>query len=134
MRAILTALLLTVASQAGAECGKLCNYYWRKTMPKADVKAELGGGADILAWNRIGGRTPLHFASTYGNPASILALLTAGAAVLVGTGKGYTSLHFAAAFGTSVKFQTLPSAGGDVNARTDERYRSLYLAASSGAF
>jgi ankyrin repeat protein len=98
------------------------------------VKAELGGGADIMACNRIGGRTPLHFASSYGNPASILALLTAGAAVLVGVGKGYTSLHFAAAFGTSVKFQTLPSAGGDVNARTDERYRSLYLAASSGAF
>ena len=134
IRTALIVILINIATQAGAECGKLCNYYWRKTMTKADVKAELGGGADIMAWNRIGGRTPLHFASTYGNPASILALLTAGAAVLVGTGKGYTSLHFAAAFGTSVKFQTLPSAGGDVNARTDERYRSLYLAASSGAF
>jgi len=132
--AITLAATSLIGSASWAECGKLCDHYWGKTATKADVKAELGGGADIMACNRIGGRTPLHFASSYGNPASILALLTAGAAVLVGIGKGYTSLHFAAAFGTSVKFQTLPSAGGDVNARTDERYRSLYLAASSGAF
>ena len=61
MRTALIVILINIATQAGAECGKLCDHYWRKTATKADVKAELGGGADIMAWNRIGGRTPLHF-------------------------------------------------------------------------
>ena len=41
MRAILTALMLTIASQAGAECGNLCDYDWWKSATEADVRAEL---------------------------------------------------------------------------------------------
>jgi len=44
MRAILTALLLTVASQAGAECGKLCDYDWWKTATEAFAKVKLDRG------------------------------------------------------------------------------------------
>jgi hypothetical protein len=45
MRAILTALLMTIASQAAAECGKLCDDDWWKTATTANVQAELSGGA-----------------------------------------------------------------------------------------
>ena len=46
MRAAIIALLLMFGSQAGAECGKLCDYDWWKTATEADVQAELDGGAD----------------------------------------------------------------------------------------
>ena len=46
MIAILTALLLTIASQAEADCDKLCDRDWWKTATKADVQAELDAGAD----------------------------------------------------------------------------------------
>ena len=49
MRAALIALMLTFASQAGAECGNLCDYDWWKTATEADVQAELDGGADVMA-------------------------------------------------------------------------------------
>ena len=44
MRAILTALMLTIASQAGAECGNLCDYNWWKTVTEALVKVKLDTG------------------------------------------------------------------------------------------
>ena len=47
MRAALIALLLTIGSQAGAECGNLCVLEWWKTATEADVQAELGSGADL---------------------------------------------------------------------------------------
>jgi len=39
MRAALIALMLTVASQAGAECGKLCDPKWWNTSTAADLQA-----------------------------------------------------------------------------------------------
>jgi ankyrin repeat protein len=81
MRAALIALLLTFASQAGAECGKLCDWKWWETATTADVQAELSGGADVMARNGFGS-TPLYSAAGYGTPASIQALLDAGADVM----------------------------------------------------
>ena len=78
MRAALTALMLTFATQAGAECGKLCDDDWWKTATTADLQAELSGGADIMARNEDG-ETPLHYAARYGPPANIQALKAAGA-------------------------------------------------------
>ena len=52
MRSILTTLLLTIATQAGAECGNLCDYNWWRTATEADVQAELDGGADVDAKNK----------------------------------------------------------------------------------
>ena len=46
MIAILTALLLTIASQAEADCDKLCDRDLWKTATKADLQAELDAGAD----------------------------------------------------------------------------------------
>ena len=68
-------------SQAGAECGKLCDHYWWKTATDADVQAELGSGADVMARTEDG-TTPLHFAakcSYFCKSGAIQALLDAGA-------------------------------------------------------
>ena len=54
MRALLVALMLMIGSQAGAECGNLCDYNWWKFAPEADVQAELDGGADVMARNQLG--------------------------------------------------------------------------------
>ena len=58
MRAILTALMLTIATQAGAECGNLCDQNWWKTATEADVQAELDAGAEVMAQDKYG-RTPM---------------------------------------------------------------------------
>ena len=81
MRAILTALMLTVASQAGAECGNLCDYDWWKTVTEADVQAELDGGADVMARDEYG-TTPLHLAAGYGPTSTIQTLIDVGADVM----------------------------------------------------
>ena len=44
MRAILTLLMLMIASEAWAECGKLCDEGWWKTATEADVKVKLDKG------------------------------------------------------------------------------------------
>ena len=77
MRAILTALMLTVATQAGAECGNLCDYNWRKTATAADVQTELDGGTDVTA-RTFDGNTPLHKAAGQGSAEGIQALLIRG--------------------------------------------------------
>ena len=40
MRAALIAMMLMIGSQAGAECGKLCDHYWWKTATAADVQVK----------------------------------------------------------------------------------------------
>lgn len=99
IRTALIVILINIATQAGAECGKLCNYYWRKTMTKADVKAELGGGADIMAWNRIGGRTPLHFAAAFETSVKFQTLPSAGGDVNARTDERYRSLYLSTSSG-----------------------------------
>ena len=59
MRAALIALMLMFGSQAGAECGNLCDHDWWRTATEADVQAELDGGADVMARDEDGD-TPLH--------------------------------------------------------------------------
>ncbi|MDG1259655.1 MAG: hypothetical protein P8O08_19870 [Paracoccaceae bacterium] len=60
MRAILTAILLTIATQTWAECGNLCDFDWWKTATEAQVQAELDAGADVRARDEKGW-TPLHW-------------------------------------------------------------------------
>ena len=119
MRAILTALLLTFASQAAAECGKLCDDDWWKTATTANVQAELSGGADVMARNKYGTK-PLHWAASGGTPANIQALLAAGADVMARNEYGRTPLHLAAQFGTSANIQALLAAGADAKAKNKE--------------
>ena len=64
MRAILTALFLTIATQAGAECGNLCDSVWWQSAKKADVQAELDAGADVMAQDEKGGTIKLKNIST----------------------------------------------------------------------
>ena len=116
MRAILTALLLTFASQAAAECGKLCDDDWWKTATTADLQAELSGGADVMARDEDGS-TPLHWAAGYGTSANIQVLLAAGADGMARDKFGSTPLHDAAWYGTSANIQALLAAGADGKAK-----------------
>ena len=54
MRATLIALMFMFGSQAGAECGKLCNSDWWFTATEADVQAELDAGANSMAQDEKG--------------------------------------------------------------------------------
>ena len=66
MRAAKIALLLMIGSQAGAECGNLCDYNWWKNATASDVQVELDDGADVMARTESG-TTPLHYADTPAN-------------------------------------------------------------------
>ena len=118
MRAALIALMLTVATQAGAECGNLCDYDWWQTATEADVQSELDGGADVTARHE-GGQTPLHWAAGNGSPANIQALLDAGADVVARNEYGRTPLHNAAWSGNPATIQALLAAGADANAKDE---------------
>ena len=119
MRAALIALLLMIGSQAGAECGKLCEEDWWKTASEAEVQAELDGGADVMARNK-GGWTPLHFAAYVTTPANIQALLAAGADVTARDEDGRTPLQWAAQFDTPENIQALLDAGADAKTKNKE--------------
>ena len=106
MRAILTALLLTIATQAGVEYGNLCEKDWWETATTADVQAELDGGADVTA-RKKNGASPLHRAAQSGTPANIQALLSAGADVMALAKDGSTPLQLAAEFGNPEVIQPL---------------------------
>ena len=95
IRAILTALMLTVATQAGAECGNLCDYDWWKSATEADVQAELDGGADVKARTE-NGETSLHWATAafcYELNA-IKTLIAAGSDVMALDKFDNTPLHY----------------------------------------
>jgi ankyrin repeat protein len=113
MRAAVIAMMLTFGSQAGAECGKLCDWKWWETATTADVQAELSGGADVMARSEDG-VTPLHTAAQFGTPANIQALLAAGADVMARDKYGDTPLHEA---GTPANIQALLAAGADAKAK-----------------
>jgi ankyrin repeat protein len=95
MRALLLAVLLSIASQVGAECGNLCDEEWWKTATGADLQAELDSGADVMAIDKYGS-TPIIDAAHWGSAADIQALLTGGADVIAQDEFGDTPLHKAA--------------------------------------
>jgi len=115
---LIIALLLMIGSQAGAECGNLCDRDWWATATEADVQAELDGGADVTARHE-GGQTPLHWAAGNGSPANIQALLDAGADVVARNEYGRTPLHNAAWSGNPATIQALLAAGADANAKDE---------------
>ena len=119
MRAALIALLLTVATQAGAECGNLCESFWWKTATMADVQAELDAGADVMARSKDG-VTPLHWATSFDTPEITQALLDAGADIMARTKTGSTPLHWAAELGSPANIQALIAAGADAKVKNKE--------------
>ena len=131
MRTILTALILTIATQAGAECGNLCDHYWWKTTTEADLQAELDAGADFMARTNYGD-TPLHRVSSSGNSLFIIALLDAGADVIARDNGGNTPLHETAGYGSPDNIQALLDAGTNINARANDGRTPLLTATAFG--
>ncbi len=79
MRLFIAALLVTLDTQAWAECGNLCDGDWWKTATTSDVKAKLDAGADVMARTEYSS-TPLHLAAAYGGKSGVIGpLLKAGA-------------------------------------------------------
>ena len=122
MRAAIIAMMLMIGSQAGAECGNLCDKDWWETATAADVRTELDGGADVMSRDEDGG-TPLHYAANLGTPANIQALLAAGADVMARDEGGRTPLHWAARCLQHCEtggIQALLDAGADAKAKNKE--------------
>ena len=122
MRAAIIAMMLMFGSQAGAECGNLCDKDWWKIATEADVQAVLDGGANVMARANYGS-TPLHYAAKLGSPANIQALLAAGADVMTREEDGTTPLHRAAACFYTCKpgvIQALLGAGADAKVKNKE--------------
>ena len=109
--------MLAIASQAGAECGKLCDYDWGQTATAADVQTEIDAGADVNARTEYAGLTTPHLFLPNGAPEIIQTLLTAGADVTARDEYGFTPLHRAASRDTSANIQALLAAGADAKAK-----------------
>ncbi|MDB2423525.1 ankyrin repeat domain-containing protein [Paracoccaceae bacterium] len=149
MRAILTALMLTIATQAGAgsfldslgtltpqridipssdvKCDKLCKPDWWKTASVADLHYQLESGAEVMAWEGTG-TTPLHLAAMLGIHKSVQVLLAAGAEATARDQRGLTSLHFA---NTIEKVHALITSGAVVNARSLQGWTPLHWAVNN---
>ena len=128
MRAAPIALMLTVATPAGAECGNLCDRDWWKTATEAKVQAVLDGGADVMERDE-NGLTPLHWAVRFKTPANIQDLIDAGADVMARNKWGNTPLHWAARSKTPANTQALLDAGADVMARSKNGSTPLHWVA-----
>ena len=80
VRLFIAALLVTLGTQAWAECGDLCKKrFWLEKATTSDVKAKLEAGADVMARDAYD-QTPLHFAAEDGEESGVIeSLLEAGA-------------------------------------------------------
>ena len=108
--AITLAATSLIGSASWAECGKLCDSVWLKSVTLAKVQAEVDGGADVNAQSK-NGLTPLHQAPTL---EIFSILLSAGADINVRNEYGATPLHSAR---TPEIIQALLGAGANINAR-----------------
>ena len=125
MRTFLTVLILTVATQVEAECGKLCDWDWWETATKKDVEFELGSSMQPLARNEDG-ETQLHFFAYFGNPIHIEALLKAGADIMAKDKSGFTPLH---QVNNPENVSILIKAGADILAQDMDGLTPLHAAA-----
>jgi ankyrin repeat protein len=92
----------------------------------------LAAGANVNAATRIGGITPLSFASSNGNPAAVKTLLTGGADPNSGNTNGTTALMMAAASGSSEAVKALLDHGANINAKEARGQTALMFAAALG--
>ena len=89
MRGKLIALLISLATQAGAECGALCEVTRWQAAIKAELKAKFDTGEDLMARLRYGS-TRLNYAAGHSIPENIQVLPNAGAYAMAKTLDGFT--------------------------------------------
>ncbi|NVJ95199.1 MAG: ankyrin repeat domain-containing protein, partial [Marivivens sp.] len=76
----LTAVALMYGTYANAQyCGEICDFDFWSTATPTELSNAIAG-ADVNARTEDG-RTPLHYAASFGTPENIIALLNAGADV-----------------------------------------------------
>ena len=70
MRLALLALMVTISTQAGAECGKFCDAGWWANATTADVHSEMAKGTNVTA-RTLDRSIQLHSAAAHGTAESI---------------------------------------------------------------
>jgi len=113
-------------------CDKLCDQYWMSEASHSDLKEELYNRSSPNAKDDRG-KTPLFYASQFGDITSLKILLEAGADPLAKDNSSSTVLHWG--LGTKdhiLKLQTLIKAGIKVNDKDDTDSSSLHYLAKYG--
>ena len=139
LRAVLVALMLTIASQAGAACGNLCDANWWDGKPsKEKIISEIQKSSDI---NKPGAEKwpPLFFALFSGNLTAVQLLIEEGADVNILIDDGYgtkTPLHITITGLNQVNERELRdklivilvAAGADPNIQDDNNMSGVHMA------
>ena len=110
-------ILLLIATQSAAGCGKLCDIYeisWWKTATETDLITELAVSNLVMERNEFGA-TALHYAARHGSAKHVKILLEAGANVNALTLNGDTPLIGAAESTKNVEI--LLKAGANIHAQ-----------------
>jgi len=112
-----------------------CTPSLHDTVARHDVEAAramiAGNPQLVMARNKLG-KTPLHYAVTYGAPEMIDLLLENGADINAKDNTGLTPLHVAAMLGRTNEAQALIAHGADINARDSFGDTPLHTAALFG--
>ena len=91
----------------------------------------LAAKAKVEPLTRLGGYTPLHLASSRGNPGAVSRLLEAGSKPGAVTDTGVQPLHLAAQAGNADAVKALLDRGADLNARDTTHGRTPLIFAAS---
>jgi ankyrin repeat protein len=109
----------------------LANFNAAAKAPLAILELLVSKGADVKAVSN-GGRTPLHYASLFGNPVTAEFLVSEGASINAEDIKGASPLHLAAVNGHLDAIKFLVSKGSNIHSTAKDGATVLHYAAMKG--